>query len=51
MPKALKTRASKQPYVSTGQPLLDGFVTPFSKHLNESNRWVVLAAKIPWMNW
>ena len=48
MPKALKKRASKQPYVSTSQPLLDGFVTPFSKHLNESNRWVVLAAKIPW---
>lgn len=48
MPKASKTRASKQAYVSTNQPLLDGFVTPFSKHLNESNRWVVLAAKIPW---
>ncbi len=48
MPKASKTRASKQAYVSTSQPLLDGFVTPFSKHLNEFNRWVVLAAKIPW---
>lgn len=48
MPKALKTRASKQPYVSTSQPLLDGFITPFSKHLKKTNRWVVLAAKIPW---
>ena len=48
MPKALKDRASKQAYVSGSQPLLDGFVTPFSKHLNQSNRWVVLAAKIPW---
>lgn len=48
MPKASKTRASKQAYVSTSQPLLDGFVTPFSKHLNAGNRWVVMAQKIPW---
>lgn len=48
MPKALKNRASKQAYISTSQPLLDGFVTPFSKHLNALNRWVVLAQKIPW---
>jgi len=48
MPKAQKKRASKQKYISTSQPLLDGFVTPFSKHLNALNRWVVLASKIPW---
>ena len=48
MPKALKNRASKQAYVSTSQQMLEGFVTPFSKHLNASNRWVLLAAKIPW---
>lgn len=48
MPKAHKNRASKQGYVSTSQPLLDGFVTPFAKQLNASNRWVVLASKIPW---
>ena len=48
MPKASKNRPSKQTYVSSNQPLLDGFTTPFSKHLNKSNRWVVLAAKIPW---
>src|SRR5437879_3434196 len=48
MPKALKNRASTQDYVSTSQQVLDGFVTPFSRHLNASNRWVVLAAKIPW---
>lgn len=48
MPKALKNRASKQAYVSPSQPLLDGFITPFSKHLNRLNRWVVLAQKIPW---
>lgn len=48
MPKAQKNRASKQTYVSSSQPLLEGFVTPFSKQLNSSNRWVVLASKIPW---
>lgn len=48
MPKASKNRASKLPYVSPGQLPLDGFTTPFSKHLNESNRWVVLAGKINW---
>ena len=48
MPKASKNRASKQAYVSVSQQMLDGFVTPFSRHLNASNRWVVLAAKIPW---
>jgi len=48
MPKAQKNRASKRAYISTSQPMLDGFVTPFSKQLNVSNRWVVLASKIPW---
>lgn len=48
MPKASKNRASKQPYVSSSQLHLDGFTTPFSKHLNKSNRWVVLADKIDW---
>jgi IS5 family transposase len=48
MPKASKNRASKQAYVSTSQQMLDGFTTPFAKHLNASNRWVVLSAKIPW---
>lgn len=48
MAKALKKRASKQAYISTTQPMLDGFVTPFSKQLNAFNRWIVLAHKIPW---
>ncbi len=48
MPKAVKNRASKQSYLSQGQPLLDGFVTPFSKQLNVRNRWVVLGHKIHW---
>jgi IS5 family transposase len=48
MGKASKTRASKQTYVSQNQLPLPGFETPFHQHLNPSNRWVVLARKIPW---
>ena len=48
MAKAFKNRASKQGYISVHQPLLDGFDTPFSKQLKATNRWVVLANKIPW---
>ncbi len=48
MGKAFKNRASKQGYISVDQTLLDGFDTPFSKQLKASNRWVVLANKIPW---
>ncbi len=48
MAKALKTRASKQGYISPAQPSLPGFETPFSKHLNPLNRWIILAKKIPW---
>ena len=48
MSKALKTRASKQQYISPVQPTLPGFETPFHNHLNASNRWIVLAKKMPW---
>lgn len=48
MAKALKSRASKQGYVSPMQATLEGFESPFTKHLNSSNRWVVLSRKIPW---
>jgi len=48
MARALKTRASKQQYVSTTQAQLPGFETPFHNHLNASNRWVVLAKRMPW---
>ena len=48
MARALKTRASKQAYISTKQVIIPGFETPFHKHLNPSNRWVVMSAKIPW---
>ena len=48
MARALKTRASKQEYISTNQVIIPGFETPFHKHLNASNRWVVLSVKMPW---
>ena len=48
MAKALKNRASKYSYVSPSQQIFPGFESPFSRHLNPLNRWVVLAGKIPW---
>jgi len=48
MAKALKTRASKQSYISPCQPTLVGFESPFTKNLNPSNRWVVLSHQMPW---
>lgn len=48
MAKALKTRASKQAYVSPAQAILPGFESPFSRHLNPTNRWVILSNQIPW---
>src|SRR5436190_23714082 len=48
MAKALKNRASKQGYISPAQGIFPGFESPFSRHLNPSNRWVVLSNKIPW---
>ena len=48
MAKALKTRASKLQYVPSVQSTFPGFETPFAKHLNSSNRWIVLAKRIPW---
>ena len=48
MAKASNNRASKQPYISPNQPSFPGFESPFTKHLNTSNRWYVLSHKIPW---
>ena len=48
MAKALKTRASKQAYTSVAQLPLPGFETPFAQKLLSTNRWVILAGKIPW---
>lgn len=48
MAKAQKNRASKGGYVSPNQLTLAGFESPFTRHLNPANRWVVLAHQIPW---
>jgi len=48
MAKALKSRASKQDYLSSRQLILSGFESPFSNQLLSTNRWVILARSIPW---
>ncbi len=35
-------------YTPQSQLALEGFETPFSKHLDDTNRWVILAQRIPW---
>jgi hypothetical protein len=48
MQKGSKRRASAPNFVSQSQLVLAGFETPFSQQLRRTNRWVVLAGKIPW---
>ena len=48
MAKAEKKRASRLGYESQYQLVIPGFETPFDKHLDPRNRWVVLAKSIPW---
>jgi hypothetical protein len=48
MQKGSKKRARTLPFVSPSQLMLSGFETPFSQKLSRTNRWVVLADKIPW---
>ena len=48
MQKGSKKRVSAPNFVSTSQLVLAGFETPFSRQLRRTNRWVVLAGKIPW---
>ena len=48
MARTLKNRATKKPYISPSQLKLVNFETPFSAHLNPTNRWVRLAHEIPW---
>lgn len=48
MQKGSKKRAAAVRFVSPGQLVLSGFETPFSQKLNPTNRWVLLAGKIPW---
>jgi len=35
-------------YTPQSQLTLAGFETPFSQHLDSSNRWIILAQRIPW---
>lgn len=48
MPKAIKNRASKKPYISPRQLTFVHFESPFTRHLPSTNRWVQLASSIPW---
>lgn len=48
MAKAIKSRASKQQYISPQQLTLSGFESPFNNQLLSTNRWVMLAHSIPW---
>jgi IS5 family transposase len=48
MKPPVKKRASVPEYLSPNQLILEGFSSPFSKHLDPKNRWVVLAHLIPW---
>jgi hypothetical protein len=48
MRKGPKKHASTPVFVSPSQLVLAGFETPFSQKLIKSNRWVVLAERIPW---
>ncbi len=44
----VKTRALMIQYTPQNQLTLEGFKSPFDHKLNESNRWVILAALLPW---
>lgn len=48
MQRGSKRRASAPNFVSPSQLVLAGFETPFSQQLRRTNRWVILAGKIPW---
>ena len=48
MARTLKKRASKKAYISPSQLKLMDFTTPFSEHLDATNRWIRLANEIPW---
>lgn len=48
MAKSTKTLASKTKYVSQHQLKFEGFESPFERHLDPKNRWIVLAKQLPW---
>lgn len=43
-----KRHAPSHSIASPSQLVLEGFETPFSKKLSSTNRWVLLAHRIPW---
>ena len=43
-----KKRVSVPEYCIPDQLVISGFETPFSRSLDPSNRWVLLAGRIPW---
>lgn len=48
MTTSRKKHAPRVEYVSENQLTITGFETPFSKKLDQNNRWVLLSGKIPW---
>lgn len=48
MAKQFNKHASTPVYMSPKQLTIPGFESPFEKHLDPTNRWVVLARLIPW---
>ncbi|WP_036600995.1 hypothetical protein, partial [Olivibacter sitiensis] len=48
MKKASKRRAPSPIYSSPNQLIIEGFESPFDRHLNPENRWVKLAHLLPW---
>jgi hypothetical protein len=48
MTKAFKKCTSAPSFVSSKQLVIPEFETPFSRKLSSTNRWFILAQKIPW---
>lgn len=48
MTKHKKSRASRPEFVSQNQLILSEFESPFERHLNPKNRWVILSNLLPW---
>jgi hypothetical protein len=45
---SIKTLAEMKSYTPQNQLSFESFQTPFDQHLDEGNKWVKLADKIPW---
>lgn len=48
MSNTRKKRAPVPEYRSPDQLVIPGFESPFSRHLDPGNRWVLMANKVPW---